>query len=388
MIEVRRLGRRSAPRSTASTSRRSTTRASPRSIGRGSTATSSWCAARSSRSRISCATAAASGSWTRTRRRARATRIIPRSRSSASTSSGRTASSTWRSTGAAPRDFTPTAPTTRCRSRRRSSTRSPCRARGGDTHFASMYAAYDALPPRLKERLEGRHGRLHLWRPPEGDGAAQSGGPRQDAGLPPDHPRASGDRAQGALLRPRQDPAHRRPGREESDALIEELTGYMIQPDAPVPPQVAQGRHRHLGQPLLVPQGRGRLSARGRPHPLARIDQGTRRLPLFRARRRLEGQAVATLSCRPRREIEHADRRRPGPHLGQQQTDHPGHRPVPTFSKDDMLKGMGGAGVDGVVIHPPAGTGRQRAGHRGCPPASRTAGHPGPFRLDPRKPAS
>ncbi len=28
-------------------------------------------------------------------------------------------------------------------------------SRGGDTHFASMYAAYDALPPRLKERLEG-----------------------------------------------------------------------------------------------------------------------------------------------------------------------------------------------------------------------------------------
>ena len=31
-------------------------------------------------------------------------------------------------------------------------------SRGGDTHFASMYAAYDALPARLKERLEGRKG--------------------------------------------------------------------------------------------------------------------------------------------------------------------------------------------------------------------------------------
>src|SRR5256886_8063755 len=29
---------------------------------------------------------------------------------------------------------------------------------GGDTHFASMYAAYDALPERLKERLDGRNG--------------------------------------------------------------------------------------------------------------------------------------------------------------------------------------------------------------------------------------
>src|SRR5260370_8943098 len=31
-------------------------------------------------------------------------------------------------------------------------------SRGGDTHFASMYAAYDALPLRLKDRLEGRRG--------------------------------------------------------------------------------------------------------------------------------------------------------------------------------------------------------------------------------------
>ena len=30
-------------------------------------------------------------------------------------------------------------------------------SRGGDTCFASMYAAYDALPSRLKQRLEGRH---------------------------------------------------------------------------------------------------------------------------------------------------------------------------------------------------------------------------------------
>lgn len=31
-------------------------------------------------------------------------------------------------------------------------------SRGGDTHFASMYAAYDALPARLKAALEGRKG--------------------------------------------------------------------------------------------------------------------------------------------------------------------------------------------------------------------------------------
>src|ERR1700733_4928863 len=31
-------------------------------------------------------------------------------------------------------------------------------SRGGDTHFASLYAAYDAIPQRLKKRLEGRSG--------------------------------------------------------------------------------------------------------------------------------------------------------------------------------------------------------------------------------------
>src|SRR5437899_3321666 len=31
-------------------------------------------------------------------------------------------------------------------------------SRGGDTLFASMYAAYDALPQRLKQRLDGRVG--------------------------------------------------------------------------------------------------------------------------------------------------------------------------------------------------------------------------------------
>src|SRR5690606_15223706 len=31
-------------------------------------------------------------------------------------------------------------------------------SRGGDTHFASMYTAYEMLPERLRQRLEGRYG--------------------------------------------------------------------------------------------------------------------------------------------------------------------------------------------------------------------------------------
>ena len=64
----------------------------------------------------------------------------------------------------------------------------------------------------------------------------------------------------------------------ESDALIDELTELHDPARRRVPPPLAQGRHRHLGQPLLVSQGGGRLPARGRPHPLARLDQGARGL--------------------------------------------------------------------------------------------------------------
>jgi taurine dioxygenase len=105
-------------------------------------------------------------------------------------------------------------------------------SRGGDTLFASMYAAYEALPPALKQRLEGRLG------------AFAYGGRRKATALlnPEDrdwtpvfhpiirtHPE-TGRRGlyfdPGKILRIEGLPV------EESDALIEELTGRMIQPDA------------------------------------------------------------------------------------------------------------------------------------------------------------
>jgi taurine dioxygenase len=107
---------------------------------------------------------------------------------------------------------------------------------GGDTLFASMYAAYDALPARLKERLEGRLG------------AFTYGGRRKaTALLNPE------DRAWTPVLHPiiRTHPETGRKalyfdpgkilrieglGEAESDALIDELTGRMIQPD---------GQYRH-----------------------------------------------------------------------------------------------------------------------------------------------
>jgi len=104
-------------------------------------------------------------------------------------------------------------------------------SRGGDTHFASMYAAYDALPARLKERLEGR------------TGAFTYGGRRKATALlnpedrdwiPVRHP----------IVRTHPETGRRGlyfdPGKilsidglepAESDALIDELAERMITPD-------------------------------------------------------------------------------------------------------------------------------------------------------------
>jgi taurine dioxygenase len=107
---------------------------------------------------------------------------------------------------------------------------------GGDTCFASMYAAYDALPLRIKQKLQGRQG------------AFTYGGRRKaTALLNPE------DREWTPVLHPivRTHPETGRqglyfdPGKiirieglesAESDALIDELTERMIQPE---------GEYRH-----------------------------------------------------------------------------------------------------------------------------------------------
>ena len=104
-------------------------------------------------------------------------------------------------------------------------------SRGGNTLFASMYAAYDGLPQHLKERLEGRIG------------AFTYGGRRKATALlnaedrdwtPVFHPivRTHPETGRKALYF---DPGKilRIEGLEpaESDAVIDELTARMIQPD-------------------------------------------------------------------------------------------------------------------------------------------------------------
>ena len=100
-------------------------------------------------------------------------------------------------------------------------------SRGGDTFFASMYAAYEALPPRIKTRLEGRKG------------AFTYGGRRKATALLNEE-----DRDWTPVFHPiiRVHPETGRKGlyfdpgkilriegleEKESDALIDELTGLM-----------------------------------------------------------------------------------------------------------------------------------------------------------------
>jgi taurine dioxygenase len=101
---------------------------------------------------------------------------------------------------------------------------------GGDTHFSSAYAAYEALPKRLRDRLEGKHGEFKY------------GGRKQRNLLlneedrnakPVRHPLIRVHPETGRkLLYFDQNKILRIEGLEdaESDAIIDEMTGYMVQP--------------------------------------------------------------------------------------------------------------------------------------------------------------
>jgi taurine dioxygenase len=105
-------------------------------------------------------------------------------------------------------------------------------SRGGNTLFASMYAAYDALPQRLKERLGGRLTKAEVSKTRE-DRLKAAG--KETKPLVAEHPivRTHPETGRKAL--------YFDPGKilriesvdeQESDAIIAELTERMIQPDA------------------------------------------------------------------------------------------------------------------------------------------------------------
>ena len=103
---------------------------------------------------------------------------------------------------------------------------------GGNTHFSSMYLAYDALPERLKKLLEGRNGAFTYG----GRRGATALLNEEDRNRPPAfHPmiRVHSESGRKSL--------YFDPGKilyidglekQHSDDLIDELTERMIQPDA------------------------------------------------------------------------------------------------------------------------------------------------------------
>ena len=103
---------------------------------------------------------------------------------------------------------------------------------GGNTHFSSMYAAYGALPARLKQLLAGRNGAFTYG----GRTGAQALLNAEDRDRPPAlHPmiRVHGETARKSLYF---DPGKilyiEGLARQQSDEVIEELTEKMLQPDA------------------------------------------------------------------------------------------------------------------------------------------------------------
>ena len=110
-------------------------------------------------------------------------------------------------------------------------------SRGGDTLFASMYSAFDALPKDLKDALRGKHGAFTYGGRTRHSNALLN--PEDRARAPAFHPilrkhPESGRMAMyfdpGKILYIEGLPA------DESEAIIDELTGHMIQAD---------GQYRH-----------------------------------------------------------------------------------------------------------------------------------------------
>ena len=151
-------------------------------------------------------------------------------------------------------------------------------SRGGNTLFANGYAAYDGAAAALEGPARRGRRRVRLWRAAR-QGAACSTprtriGPRSSTRSSAPIPRPGANRS---ISTPARSSVSSASSDRESDELIAELKDRMIAPERRVPPCLAEGRHRDLGQSLLLSSRRRRLPARGRPHPLARLDQRLRR---------------------------------------------------------------------------------------------------------------
>ena len=134
---------------------------------------------------------------------------------------------------------------------------------GGDTLFANMTMAYDALSEGMKKLIADLHG-IHLSgtrkiNTPEAGIARQAEVMKLNPPIAqPVVTRTPGDRAQGALPR-RKGQALRRHdrGRKQTADRLSEQARHPAR--IRLPPPVARARHPGLGQPLHLASGAGRL---------------------------------------------------------------------------------------------------------------------------------
>ena len=147
-------------------------------------------------------------------------------------------------------------------------------ATGGDTLFASMYAAYDALSDGLKATLDGlagiafeparlrRRGPRPARRP---QGPHRQPGARDTGRHPPRRHPPPGDRPQGALRQPGFHPALRRLDRGGITPVARLPLPARGPARVHLPLPLARGFARLLGQPLDLALRGQRLSRRASP---------------------------------------------------------------------------------------------------------------------------
>ncbi len=136
-------------------------------------------------------------------------------------------------------------------------------SRGGDTQFTNMYAAYEDLPADMKARIDPLkvihkyHSSRKLSRISTRPAEEMAAMPEATHPLVRTHPET---RRKSLYLNPNRMEQIVGLDRAESDQLLDELIAARDAAEIPVPPCLAPGRHRDLGQSLHHAQGQRRLS--------------------------------------------------------------------------------------------------------------------------------